>query len=292
MGYQRRPEASTSRGFGRPKRVRSKTKSKKQRLIETSSEGQTEPSPEELVSKTLNNLRNLGYQMFSLAPFYEYFEHWLMNLKTVLADFESSQAITMDDQFREVCSQVMSKVELALIDTRLKEASLTEAMRSLLSSKDMLSQTEKEHIAQIKEITARKEYRTKPLVDKVEMLQEELDTIDQMRTGFLKGISAKTKAQKEEEATLRLTSAKEDLGEAVRSFATEESTLREGYEQRKLRILEEIANDQREIERLESASQIDDSAEVRRTACENLADAVNALLKRTEPVSDRTESSS
>lgn len=155
MGYQRRPEASTSRGFGRPKRVRSKTKSKKQRLIQPSSEEQTEPSPEELVGRTLNSLRNLGFQVFSLAPFHAYFDDWLMNLQAVLADFESSQAITVDDQFRDECSQVMSKVESALLDTRLKQASLAETIRSIFSSKDLLSQTEQQHIAQIRDITAR-----------------------------------------------------------------------------------------------------------------------------------------
>lgn len=98
--------------------------------------------------------------------------------------------------------------------------------------------------------------------------------------------------QKEEEATLRLTSAKKELEKALESFASEDLSLQEEYEHRKLRILEQITNDQRKIERLESASQNDDSAEVRRKACENLADAVNALLKRIEPVSDSAGCSS
>jgi hypothetical protein len=58
------------------------------------------------------------------------------------------------------------------------------------------------------------------------------------------------------------------------------------YERRKLEILDKIVKNKREIERLETASLIDDSAEVRRDACENLADAVNALLKRTGQVSE------
>ena len=122
-------------------------------------------------------------------------------------------------------------------------------------------------------------------MDKVEALQKELDGILHIRTGFLRGISKKTKAQKMEEATLILNLAKKELEEAKRSFTTQEVSLIEDHERRKIEILEQIVNDQREIERLETVSQIDDSTEVRRIACENLADSINALIKRIDPVS-------
>lgn len=136
------------------------------------------------------------------------------------------------------------------------------------------------------EFTDRKEHTIKPFMDKVEVLQGELDGILHTQAGFLRGISRKTKAHREEEAALRLTSAKKGLEESERSFAAEEVSLGEDYERRKLEILNQIANNKREIERLETASQVDDSAEVRCVACEDLADAVNALLKRTGPVSE------
>lgn len=99
MGFQ--PRSKTPRGFSRPKRAKSKTRSKKPRLIETYSEKRSVPSQEEVVSRTLNSLRSLGDQIFASAPFSEHFDRWLMNLQTVLTDLESSQVVTLDDQFRE-----------------------------------------------------------------------------------------------------------------------------------------------------------------------------------------------
>jgi hypothetical protein len=284
MGFQ--PRSKAPRGFNRPKRAKSKTRSKKSRLIETYSEKRSVPSQEEVVSRTLNSLRSLGDQIFASAPFSEHFDRWLMNLQTVLTDLESSQAVTLDDQFREERSRIFSNIESDLRDRRLKEASRAEAVRSLLKSKNMLLEAEQEHIAAINEFKDRKEHTIKPFMDKVEVLQEELDDILHTRVGFLKGILRKTKAQSEEEVTLRLASAKKELEESERSFAAEEVSLGGDYERRKLEILDKIVNNKREIERLETASLIDDSAEVRRDACENLADAVNALLKRTGQVSE------
>jgi chromosome segregation ATPase len=291
MGYQPRPGARTNRGFNRPRKIRSKTKSNK-RLNETYTVEQNIPSLKEVVSRTLISLHNLGNQKFGLAPYHEYFDRWLVNLQTVLTDFESSQAVTVDDQFRKERSQIFSNIELALRDKRLKEEFRAEIIRNIFSSKNILAQTEQKHTAKMKEITSKKEHTIKPLIDKVEVLQKELDGILNLRTGFLRGISKKTKAQKEEEATLRLTSAKKELDEATKYFTTEEKSLQEEYEHRKLEIFEQIANNQREIDRLETTSQIDDSLEVRRMACENLTAVVNALLKKTEPVSENMGSSS
>lgn len=284
MGFQ--PRSRTPRGFSRPKRAKSKTRSKKSRLFEAYSEKRSVPSQEEVVSRTLNSLRSLGDQIFASAPLSEHFDRWLMNLQTVLTDLESSQVVTLDDQFRDERSRIFSNIESALKDKRLREASRVEAVQSLFRSKNMLLENEQEHVAEMNEFTDRKEHTIKPFMDKVEVLQGELDGILHTRAGFLRGISRKTKAQREGEATLRLTSSKKELEESERSFAAEEVSLGEDYERRKLEILNQIANNKREIERLETASQIDDSAEVRRVACEDLADAVNALLERTGPVSE------
>lgn len=291
MSYQPRTRTGTPRAFKRSKRVRSKTKSERSQLVGTYSQDKNATSLDVLVGRTINGLATLGDQTFGLPPFHEYFGDWLMNLRAVLTDFESSQVVTLDDQFRDECSRLLLEVESALSDMRLTEASRAEAARRLLNSKGMLSQIEQKHVAEMKELTDRKRSTTKPLADRVETLQEELDEITHMRTGFLRGISEKTKAQKEIEVTLRLTSANKELKEVERSFVNEESRLREEYEHRKLEILEQIENDQREIEKLESASQVDGSAELRRSACETLANAVNSLLKR-EIVSKSVVSSS
>ncbi len=289
MGYQSHQRTGTSKGFQKPRRIRSKTKTEKPRLSGTYSREQTVQSLNEVVSRTLNSLHNLGTQKFALASFHEYSERWLMNLHTVLTDFESSQAVAVDEKFRQECSQIFSNIELALTDKSLKESSESEIFQRLLNSKNMLSQIEQEHTSEMKEITEKREHTTKPLVDKIDAFEQELHSIQNMKTGFFVGISKKTKAQKEEDATLRLIAAKKELEEIEKSFATTEMSHREEYERRRQEILEQITRDQKEIERFDS--QIDSSAEVRRIACENLADIVKAFLKRIETVSEKTEPS-
>jgi len=283
MGYQPKPRGRTYRGFKEPKRGRSKTVSKKSRLIDKYPEEQNAQTIEEVVSRTLNSLSNLGSQKFALAPFYEHFDRWLTNLQTVLTDFESSQIVTVDDQFREECSKIFSYIKSALIDKRLVEISQEEAIQRIPNSKNLLSKIEQEHVKRTKEIMDRKEEAIKPLKAKVDKLQWELNEVSHMRTGFLRGISKTVKAQKEEEATLKLASAKKELEEASRSFTFEEIGLREGYEHKKQEILEQITKDQKEVERLEANLLIDDSIEVRRITCENLTNTVKTLLKRIKP---------
>ena len=286
MGYQSKPRGRTYRGFKQPKRVRSKTSSKRSRLIGTYLVEQSTPSLEEVVNRTLNSLSNLGSQKFALSPFYEHFDRWLMSLQTVITDFESNQTVAVDDQFREERSKIFSYIESALMDKRLTETSCEEVIRRVPNSKNLLSQTEQEHIAKMKEIADRKEDAIRPLKAKVDTFQQELNDLSHIRTGFLRGISKEVKAQKEEEASLKLISAKKEFEEAVKSFTSEETSLQEEYEHRKQEIFEQITEDQKEIEKLETDSQIDSSTEVRRVACENLAEAINALLKRMKPVSD------
>jgi len=195
-------------------------------------------------------------------------------------------ALPIYGQFREECSKIFSYIKSALMDKRLVEVSWEEAIRRIPNSKNLLFQIEQEYIKRTKEILDRKEKAIKPLKAIVDKLQWELNEVSRMRTGFLRGISKAVKAQKEEEATLKLASAKKELEEAVRSFTFEETGLREGYEHKKQEILEQITKDQKEVERLEANLLIDDSTEVRRVICENLTNTVKTLLKRIKPDAD------
>jgi len=63
------------------------------------------------VEKTLGRLRSLGNQTLAFSPFSEYFDDWLVNLKDVLIDFESSHSISVDEQFVKERSQILANVE-------------------------------------------------------------------------------------------------------------------------------------------------------------------------------------
>jgi hypothetical protein len=234
------------------------------------------PTSEEVVDRTLNSLRILGNQRFALPPFYEHFSRWLSNLGNVLSEFESSSAISGDDQFVKERSQVLLNIGLQLEERRRKEVSREEAMKNLSDNEILLEQIEKEYLTKTKEIEERKDPRVNRLSRNVDSLKEELERIARMKTGVFRALSKKTKAQKEAEAAQRLNVAQSDLRLAVQHFTSEQKQLRDEYEGRKQGVIEQMRDLQRGIENQESDLSLKD----RQAACESLANAVNALLQR------------
>jgi len=295
MGYQPR---RTPRGFGRRReKARPKTKTEKQRASGSYSlDEEHVPTSHELVDRTLNSLNHLGSQRFAVAPFYEHFDRWLLNLRTIMSEFESSQVTSVDAQFAKECSQSITDIEQALNERRIKETAREETLRkisqSILDKKRAVGQIEREYSAKAKEIIHQRENTIRPVAGKLANLRRELDRVIRMRAGFLRGISKKAKMQKTEETTHKLDTTKKELVKIEQSFVTEQERLKEDYRKRKQQILAEIARHQREIESLEAGPQMDDAIDVRRSACDALINAVNALLQRTELTAKTVNSSS
>jgi hypothetical protein len=280
MGYQQRIRSSrdSGRGHGIPRHEKAKAKARRKRRTRGSyvSKENHVPTLEDVVDRTINRLRNLGNQRFALSPFDEHFSRWLSNLRDVLSEFESSPTISVDDQFVEERSQILSNIELELEERRQKRASHEEAIESLSNNRVLLERIEEEYAARTREIERRKDSEIHRLSSNVDGLREELGRIAQMKTGIFRAVSRKAKAQKEIEATQRVDSAQEELALSVQHFTAERERLRDEYGRSKQPVLEQIRYQQKEIENQE----IDGSLEARRTACEAILNAVNALLQR------------
>jgi len=292
MGYR---QTRTRRGFSRgPEKARAKTKTERPRPIgEYPFMEERVQGFEEVVEGTLNSLRRLGSQRFALAPFHEHFDRWLLNLRMVLSEFESNPSVKADDRFEEKRGQVLSDIDLALKEKRLKEASLQESIRrinqKLLNSRNLLAQTEREYASKAREIADRKEHAVRPVASKLSGLREELNRTVRMRTSFLRSV-LKAGAREEAEATQRLDSTKRELATIEHSFAAEWEPLQDEYKRRKQKLLEEIANYEREVGNLGANSQVNDAVEERQAACDALINAVKALLQRTEQASEPVSS--
>jgi len=261
-----------------PRREKAKAKARRQKRRSSGSYVSEENyvPTSDVADRTLNRLRNLGSQIFALSPFSEHFGRWLVDLRVVLSEFESSPTVGVDDQFVKERSQILSNVELDLEERRRKEASGEEAFKSLSDNRILLDQIEEEYAGSKKEIEGRRDAEIKRLSSNVDGLKEELDRISRMKTGIFRAVSKKAKAQKEAEATQRLNSAQGELALAVHTFTAEQQRLRDEYERRKQPITEQMRDQQKESEDQE----IDGSLEVRRVACEALINAVNELLAR------------
>jgi hypothetical protein len=235
---------------------------------------------EEVVDRTLKRLRNLGNQVFALSPFSEHFSRWLVDLRVVLSEFESSPTVSVDDQFLKERSQILSNVELELEKRRSEGASCDEAVKSLSDNRILLERIEGEYTARTRDAEGRKEVEIKRLSSNVDGLREELDRIARMKTGIFRAVSKKAKARKETEASQRLNLAQEELASAVRNFAAEQEGLRDEYEKKKQHVIEQIRVEEKEVENQD----VDGSLETRKAACEVLINAVNALVERKSPL--------
>jgi hypothetical protein len=284
MGFQ--PRARTPRDLGRrPGKNKIQTKLGKRRSgTDHRLEEEHVATLAEVSGRTLNSLSRLGDQRFAVAPFYEHYDRWMLNVQNVLFEFEANSAVTVDDEFREERSRILSDTELTLNDKRVREASSHETVRKLnhglLDARSLLAQTDREYAAKISDIAGKREHAVKPVVTNLGRLRGELNRIAHMRAGFLRGISKKAKAEKTTETTQKLETTKEELTRIEKSFASDQEKLKDEYERRKQHILEEIAKYQKEIENIDAGMRADDSVDARHATCEALINALNLMLKR------------
>ena len=279
MSYQQ--GSGTPRDFDRPKKTRIKQKSKT-RNAATARRGERDvESRNVVVALTLAGFEILGAQTFAMAPFRQHFSRWLKSLQTVLEDFETSPAIEVDEIFRGERAGLVSAVEAALKAEQAKEASREATILGLHSSKDLLFHTDQKRAERLREQAVRRDAKLKVLTDSVETLRAELNKMFESKAGFFEGIT-KSKAKMEHEARTKLTVAEKGLENAKASLAVELKGLQEEQERERREFLEKVAAERREIDLLEAEAEVDGSVDVRRVACEELSEAVNALIKRLE----------
>ncbi len=231
---------------------------------------------EEIVDRTVKRLNNLGSQVFAISPFSEHFDRWLADLSMVLSEFESSGIISVDDEFMKERSHVLSNVGLEFEKRRSEEASADETFKSLSANRILLEGIEKDHVAKMKDAERKNDVKIKRLSSNVDGLRQELDSIARMKTGIFRGVSKKTKARKEAEATEKLNLALNEVASAEQKFAAEQERLRDEYEKRKQPVVEQIRVMEKEVENQD----IDGSLEARKAACETLINAVNGFVER------------
>jgi vacuolar-type H+-ATPase subunit I/STV1 len=278
MGYRPQIRSSQSgRGHQKAQRKKAKGKAPKHQVGGKYTPAETQAIPaREVAEKTLRRLGGLGNQKFALSPFSDYFDDWLVNLKEVMSEFESNQAINVDDDFVKEQTRTLTNIAHELDARRSEEAALREATKSLADNNHLLVEMDAEYAKATRELASRRNSEIQLLTRKVHDLEEELDRVGHMKTSIFSPFSKKAKAQREAEATRKLDSAKSELESVVHSFTVEQEKLHDEYEKRKQEIIEKVRSLEKEVEKLET----DGSLEVRRAACEALANAVNAFLQR------------
>ncbi len=281
MGYQ--PGLGRS---GRPRGFDKQKKSKtKKAVVHHAAGGRRGESGaqtlDEVVNRTLSGLENVGAQTFATPPFHQHYDRWLKSLTMVLDDFETSPGVEIDERFHREREELQSAVEAALKSEHAKETERESKILSLRGSKDQLLASEGEHEAKLRELSARRGEKLKALSDTVDTLRHELDTAQGVKASFLERFTNK-KAQKVAELESRIAAAESVLNSTKAEFDAEATYLQDEYIQKKRGILEKVAEERAVVEKIETEAQVDGSAELRKVTCEELSEAVKALIHRLE----------
>lgn len=271
-------KSGRARGFDKPKKAKTRKASNRQSTGPRRgvSEAQT---LRDVLERTLAGLDNLGAQTFATPPFHQHYDRWLRSLLTVLDDFEASTAVKADDEFHADRGELLAAVDAALKAEQAKEAERENMILGTRGSKDLLLQAEREHEAQQRELSARRDEKLKALSGAVEALRSELATLGEEKPGLFERFTKK-KAQSEDALRARIASAESVLDDAKASFTEEAARLQAEYSKRRSGVLDIVSEERRQIEKLEAEAQVDGSVEVRRVACEELAESVRGLVER------------
>jgi DNA repair exonuclease SbcCD ATPase subunit len=279
------PRRSAARQFSKSTHEK-KAKEKKQRSGGKYLEEETELSQKEVVEKTLAGLGKLSNQIFALSPYSQYFGDWLVSLRQVISEFESSPAISADEQFVKERSQIFLDVEGALAEKRLQESNLTGEEKELADNNHLLVETDKEYAEKTRELSNNRNSEVQRLTRCIHELEDDVANQEEIKISFFKPIARKKAAEKLAQTRHSLTSAKNELEVALQSFTADQEKLHDNYEKKKQEITERVESLRKELEKLET----DISKVARQTASTNLANAINALMQRT-PQSPAAESS-
>jgi hypothetical protein len=267
---------SAARQFSRSAHEK-KVKEKKQRSSGNYAMEQVEISPKEIIEKTMGTLNTLGSQIFALSPFSQYFDDWLISLKQVVSEFESTLPTQVDEQFVNESSQILLDVEEALAEKRLQENNLSEEAKALAETNHLIVETDKEYAERTRELSFKRNADVQRLSAKIRELEENLANQQEIKISFYKLNSRRKATQQLTQTQQELKSTKNKLQVTLDIFTAEQEKMHDTYEKRKQELTEKSDSLHKELEKLET----DTSTEPRKLSTNALAKAINDFVQRT-----------
>lgn len=237
------------------------------------------PTFKEVAEKTLSRLYSLGDQIFAFSPFSQYYDDWLLSLKSVLSEFEANPAVVVDEEFVKERSQVLTDVARKLAKRRREEAVLLEAARRLTDQNHLIVQIDRDYTTSTRKLASKRNREIKRLTRRAHDFEEELDEASRMKASIFSPFARRARSSRTAEVTRKLVIVKGELESVVKAFEVDQEKLHDEYEKKKQTVIKQVRSLEKEMEGLET----DGSAEDRHLACDALVNSVNALLQRKEP---------
>jgi hypothetical protein len=237
---------------------------------------QAEQSLKEITEKTLASIDRLGNQTFALSPFSQYYDDWLVNLRRVVSEFESNPNVSADELFVKERTQIFLDVEAALAERRLAESTLSGGARELQEINHQLTDSDRDYAQQNRALSDKRNADVQRLSNKIRAIEDSVASQEAVKFGYFKFKARREAAEKIEQTRKQLAAAKEELEVVLQNFKVEQEKLHDNYQSRRQELTVQIERLHSELEKLET----DTSVEVRKTYCNALACAVNALVQR------------
>jgi len=275
---QTRSRENTARQQSKSEREK-KIKEKKQRVASKYLEEQTEVSAKEASEKALASLSRMGNQIFALSPFSHYFDDWLVNLRQIVAEFESNPNIKVDEQFVKERTQIFLDVEGIFAEERVQESSLDGEAKELADNNHLLVETDKEYAEKTRQLSNKRNADVQRLSTDIRQLEDSVASQEQIKLPFYKFNARKQASETLLKSRQELKSKKNELEVTLSSFTADQEKLHDTYEKKKQEITEKIESLHKTLESLET----DTSVEPRKIACNALIASVNALIQRAPP---------
>jgi DNA repair exonuclease SbcCD ATPase subunit len=271
------PRRSTGRGRGKVHHKKATRKEERHRHGgKYSLEESAPPQYEEIAEKTLARLRHLGNQVFAVSPFSEYYDDWLLSLKTVLSEFESNPEVKLDSDFIKKLSQAIAEIEHKLAKRRQEENLVEKDTRRLARQNHRLVQIDREYASATHELSSKRNDEIKRLSCTIHDYEEELDEINRTKAKTFSPFARRAKSKRATELSTKLVSAKTELEEVLKKFEVEQEKLHDEYEKSKTEVIEQVRSLEKKIRDLDN----DNSAEDRQAVCEIIINAVKGLALR------------
>lgn len=257
-----------------------KTKEKKKRQSAKQQIQQETPqvTPQEIADKTLARLDKLGNQIFALSPYSQYYDDWLINLKQTTTEFESNPAIKTDEQFQNEQNQTVQTIQATLAEKRIQESTLTEEAKALSEVNHKIVEADKQYAEQTRELSNKRNADVQRLTTKIRQLEEDLAAQQNVKIGFFKFKEKRLAQEKLAQTTKDIKDSKLEMDVALQNFTVEQDKLHDSYQKNKQELSAESDRLHKELEKLET----DTSKDARQEACNAVANAVKALMQRTQ----------
>ncbi|MDR2700176.1 MAG: hypothetical protein LBC12_05140 [Nitrososphaerota archaeon] len=263
---QKKPTTTT-------KKTKTITKSVKEKTADAAVQNN---SGDNGVKKALVNIEQFGNQTFARAPFSQYYDNWLNDLRQVVTDFETGLNVKVDRSFTKKCEQAFLNIQTALTEQHVKESALSKVKKDLQKVNQDLEKIDADYTSKKHELHNKQNTGTQKLIPQMKTLESDMAIQEKVKFGFFQFSAKKEAAKKLEQTKQDLKAVQTQIEVVVQNFAVEQSKLHDEYIAKKQDLSAKSDTLSKEVEHLE----VDTSIKARKEICTSLINAINELVKR------------